>query len=37
MLIVIPKQVSPREKEYYEKIRDLRPENPRDHLKNISL
>ncbi|MGL5794706.1 MAG: DnaJ C-terminal domain-containing protein, partial [Waterburya sp.] len=37
MLIATPKKITPKVKEYYEKIRDLRTENPRDHLKNISL
>jgi curved DNA-binding protein len=37
IVIVTPKQVSLKEKEYYEKIRDLRTENPRDSLKNISF
>lgn len=37
IVITAPKQISPKEKEYYEKIRELRTENPRDSLKNISL
>ena len=35
--IAIPQQISALEKEYYEKIRDLRSENPRKDLQEISL
>ena len=35
--IAIPQQISIREKEYYEKIRDLRGENPRQNLQQVSL
>ena len=35
--ITIPQQISVREKEYYEKIRDLRSENPRENLQQVSL
>ena len=35
--IAIPQQISDREKEYYEKIRDLRSENPRENLQGINL
>lgn len=35
--IVISAQISLREKEYYEKIRELRSENPRQNLHKISL
>ncbi|MGB5710465.1 MAG: DnaJ C-terminal domain-containing protein [Waterburya sp.] len=37
IIITIPQQVSPQEKEYYEKIRDLRTKNPRDGLQGISF
>ena len=35
IVIAAPQKVSSQEKEYYEKIRDLRTENPRDGLKGI--
>ena len=35
--IVSPKEVSPVEREYYEKIRDNRSFNPRNHLQQINL
>lgn len=35
--IATPKQVSGLEKEYYEKISQVRQENPRDRIKNIKL
>ena len=35
--IATPKQISGLEREYYEKIRDVRRENPRDRIKNIKL
>ena len=35
--IVIPQQISVLEKEYYEKIRDIRIKNPRENLQQISL
>ena len=35
--VVIPQQISVREKKYYEKIRNLRSENPRENLQQISL
>ena len=35
--IATPQQPSPQEKEYYEKIRDLRSENPRQSIREISL
>ena len=37
IIIATPKQITSREREYYEKIRDIRRENPRDSLRNISL
>ncbi|BAZ45125.1 chaperone DnaJ domain protein [Chondrocystis sp. NIES-4102] len=37
IIIATPKEISPKEREYYEKIREVRSENPRDSLKNISL
>ncbi|MCC0177366.1 DnaJ domain-containing protein [Waterburya agarophytonicola K14] len=37
IMIAIPKQLTGEEKEYYEKIRDIRSENPRDSIKNIGL
>lgn len=37
IIVAIPQQVSPQEKEYYEKIRNLRIVNPRDVLQGISL
>ena len=37
IVIATPQQISPQEKKYYEKIRDLRGENPRDRLRGISL
>lgn len=37
IIIATPKQISTREREYYEKIRDLRRKNPRDNLQGISL
>ena len=35
--IAIPQEISITEKEYYEKIRDLRSKNPRENLQEISL
>ncbi|MEL6440040.1 MAG: DnaJ C-terminal domain-containing protein [Cyanobacteria bacterium J06621_8] len=37
ILIATPKEVSPQIKEYYEKIRELRTDNPRDGLQKINL
>ena len=37
IVIATPQQPSPQEKAYYEKIRDLRSENPRQSLQKISL
>lgn len=37
IVIATPQQPSPQEKAYYEKIRDLRSENPRQNLQKISL
>ena len=37
IIIATPQQPSPLEKAYYEKIRDLRSENPRQNLQKISL
>ena len=37
IVVTTPQKVSSQEKEYYEKIRDLRTENPRDGLKGIRL
>ena len=37
ILIATPKKISNKEKEYYEKIRDIRSDNPRDRLRGISL
>ena len=37
IVIATPQKVSSQEKEYYEKIRDLRTENPRDGLQRISF
>lgn len=37
IIIAIPQQVSPQEKEYYNKIRSLRTINPRNNLEGISL
>ena len=35
--IVTPKDISPQEKEYYEKIRDIRTFNPRSNLQQVRL
>ncbi|MEM9922160.1 MAG: DnaJ C-terminal domain-containing protein [Cyanobacteria bacterium P01_D01_bin.50] len=35
--IATPKDISPQEREYYEKIRDIRTFNPRSNLQNIKL
>ena len=35
--IATPKKISKREREYYEKIRDIRSDNPRERLRGISL
>ena len=35
--IAIPKEITPQEKEYYEKLRDIRSKNTRDSLRGISL
>lgn len=37
IIIATPKQITPREREYYEKIRDVRSENPRENLQGMSL
>jgi len=37
ILIATPKKISKREKEYYERIRDIRSDNPRERLRGISL
>ena len=37
IVIATPKTITAQEKEYYEKIRDLRSENPRDSLRGIKL
>ena len=37
IIIATPQKVSSQEKKYYEKIRDLRTENPRDGLQGISF
>ncbi|NEP59217.1 MAG: DnaJ domain-containing protein [Symploca sp. SIO2G7] len=37
VIIVTPKDISQREREYYEKIRDLRSFNPRSYLSQIKL
>lgn len=37
ILIATPKKISNREKEFYEKIRSIRSDNPRDRLRGISL
>ena len=37
IVIATPQQISPQEKKYYEKIRDLRGEDPRDRLRGIRL
>lgn len=37
IVVVTPQKISSQEKEYYEKIRDLRSENPRESLQGISL
>ncbi len=37
ILIATPKKVTGLEKEYYEKIRDIRIENPRENLRKIKL
>ncbi|MBW4663910.1 MAG: DnaJ domain-containing protein [Chroococcus sp. CMT-3BRIN-NPC107] len=35
--IASPKEISPQEREYYEKIRDIRTFNPRSHLQQVKL
>ncbi len=35
--IASPKELSPQEREYYEKIRDIRTFNPRSHLQQVKL
>ena len=35
--IATPKTISRQEREYYEKLRDIRSENPRDNLRGIRL
>lgn len=37
VVIVPPKDLSPQEREYYEKIRSLRTQNPRSHLQQVKL
>ena len=37
IVIATPQQISLQERKYYEKIRDLRGENPRDRLQGVSL
>jgi curved DNA-binding protein len=37
VVIVAPKDLSPIEREYYEKLRASRSNDPRSHLKNIRL
>lgn len=37
IIIATPKQLTAKEREYYEKIRDVRSENPRDTLRGICL
>ena len=37
IIIATPQQINSLEREYYQKIRDVRTENPRDRLKGISL
>lgn len=37
IIIATPKQITPQERQYYEMIRDIRSENPRDSLRGISL
>jgi len=37
IIIAVPQQINPQEKEYYEKIRDLRSQDPRADLQRISL
>lgn len=37
IIIATPQQITPQEKEYYEKIRNLRTTNPRDYLRTITL
>lgn len=37
IIIATPKQITAKEREFYEKIRDIRSENPRDRLRNIKL
>ena len=37
IVIAIPQQISDRERKYYEKIRNIRRENPRDSLRGISF
>ena len=35
--IASPKEISPQEREYYEKIRDIRTFDPRSHLQQVKL
>ena len=37
IIITVPQQISDKERKLYEQIRDLRSENPRAHLKRVSL
>ena len=37
IIIATPKQITLKEREYYQKIRDIRSENPRDSLRGIRL
>ncbi|MBE9043702.1 J domain-containing protein [Pleurocapsales cyanobacterium LEGE 10410] len=37
IIVAIPQQINPLEREYYQKVRDVRTKNPRDYLKGISL
>ncbi len=37
IMITIPSEISPQEKEYYEKIQAIRKHNPRSHLQGFSL
>ncbi len=37
IVVATPQKISSQEKEYYEKIRDLRSENPRESLQAVSL
>ncbi|WP_019504915.1 DnaJ C-terminal domain-containing protein [Pleurocapsa sp. PCC 7319] len=37
IIIATPKQITAKERDFYEKIRDIRSENPRDSIRNIRL